>query len=370
MAMKKVCIYCEKWASGGIESFIASMLQHIDHSRWQVDLVSSCVEESPFTDILSREGVCIHSLSGSRNRVLENRSRFLQLMASRQYDVLHLNAFHGAEWYYLHLAKQAGIPKRIAHAHNSMLKKGRLSRCKLAVHEMGKRVYAGDATDLWACSRAAARFLFPRAVQDAVVTIPNGIDVMKFRFGEKQRSRTRQEWGIGDDILLGNTGRLCRQKNQQWVMAVFQRFLQRHPHSRLMLVGDGEDKGLLLRQADALGLGDRVIFTGITDRVPDFLCAMDVFLFPSIFEGLGIAAVEAQAAGLAVVCSDQVPEEAALLPNVQRLSLQEDIGRWVDAVENACRIRTARESCADAVKAKGYDMQDVAALIQNAYGRP
>ena len=366
--MKRICIYCEKWSAGGIESFIASMIQKMNVADFQIDLVCSRVENSPFTETLRAKGIMIHVLSGNRNRILSNRKLFSALMKTRRYDVLHVNAFHGAELYYLSLGKKMGIPRRIAHAHNSMLKKSWLSTFKLAIHNIGKLMYARCGTDLWACSEVAAHFLFPKNLWNGVTVVPNGIDVRRFEFSNEKRRNARAKWGIKDEIVLGNTGRLCQQKNQRFVLEIFNSFLKRHPDSKLLLVGDGEEKALLIRQAEALGIRQKVIFTGFISNVEDLLCAMDVFLFPSVFEGLGIAAVEAQATGLPVICSEQVPIEAMLLPNARRISLKADIEQWVQAVEAACNLSDMREGCATAVKDRGYDMRDVAAMIHDVYG--
>ncbi len=366
--MKKICIYCEKWSSGGIESFIASVLSQIDLRDIQIDLVSCQIEYSPFTKGLIERGVKFHQLSGNRNNVLKNRYLFLQLMKRQQYDILHVNAFHGGSLYYLYLGKTAGIPKRIAHSHNSMLKKGLFSALKLAIHNIGKIIYAKYGTDLWACSSVAAHFLYPKSLSSQVVIIPNGIDVMRFQFSEDKRYAVRAGLDIYDEIILGHTGRFCQQKNQLFLLDVFYNFLIKHPNSKLLLVGDGEDKSRLINRVAKLGIEEKVIFTGITSHVEDFLFAMDVFLFPSIFEGLGIAVVEAQASGLPLICSDQVPMEAMLLPNVQRLPLKLDIEQWVQAVEKVCKISNKRDSCAALVKNKGYDIETVTAFIQNTYG--
>lgn len=366
--MKRICIYCEKWSSGGIESFIVSMLQKMDIADFQIDLVSSCVENSPFTPFLKAKGIKIHQLSGNRNRVFSNRKMFMKLMETQQYDVLHINAFHGAELYYLFLGEKMEIPKRIGHAHNSMLKKSWLSTVKILIHNVGKTIYAKYGTDLWSCSEAATRFLFPRAVWNEVTILPNGIDVLKFRFSQEKRSKIRSELNIGTEIVLGNVGRFCRQKNQMFILKIFDLFLKKHPDSKLLLIGDGEDRNILTKQVSTLGIEKSVIFIGFTNHVENFLCAMDVFLFPSVFEGLGIVAIEAQASGLPLICSDQVPMEAMLLPNVQRLSLKSSVEQWVQSVEKGCKISNKRDNCADLVKNKGYDVETVSTFIQNMYG--
>ena len=171
--------------------------------------------------------------------------------------------------------------------------------------------YAREATELWACSRPAAEFLFPAELLESRSWrfIPNGIDTRRFQFRPEVRTRVRQELGLGDSFVFGHGGRLCEQKNQAFLLEAFAKTAGRRPDSRLLLIGQGEDRSDLESRAEALNIADRVIFHGTSDRVPELLWAMDVFAFPSRFEGLGIVAVEAQAAGLPTVCAEAVPEE-------------------------------------------------------------
>lgn len=365
--MKRICIYCEKWASGGIESFLTAMLSKLDFgsSGFQIDIVTSRMEESIFTAPLQRLGISFHQLSGDRNCIFQNRKEFIKLLEHKHYDVLHVNAFHAASLYYLCLGRKYGIPMRIAHSHNSDLRQGKFRWLKLAVHNWGKRHFVQEATDLWACSSAAAQFMF--STDQGVRIIPNGIDTTRFRFRPDQRTAVKKRLHIDDQIVIGHVGRLSYQKNQIFLLSVFQRFIQHMPNSRLMLVGDGELEGRLKEQAEALGLADRVLFVGATERVEELLWAMDVFWFPSLFEGLGIAAVEAQAAGLPVLCSTNVPQEALLLPAAQALPLDGGEDAWVTKTLALCERTVRREDCAELVRAKGYDMRDVAHLIAALY---
>ena len=365
--MKKICIYCEKWASGGIESFLTSVIQWIDIEYFQIDLVSCHIENSIFTEMMKQRGVKFYQLSGNRNRILANRKIFLNLMKIKRYDILYINAFHGAELYYLSLGERVGIPKRIAHAHNSMLKNSKFRELKEIVHTVGKNMYARCGTNLWACSEVAGHFMFPQSVWNKVNTVFNGINIKRFQFTKAKRVNTRNQLGLKKEIVLGNVGRLCQQKNQIFILKVFKDFLEKYPGSKLLLVGDGEDKDRLTKQVYEFGIQQNVLFIGMTNCVEDLLCAMDIFVFPSIFEGLGIAAVEAQATGLPVICSDQVPIEAGLLQNFRRLSLEAGVDQWVQAIESSCSMPIVREECAAKVKKGGYDIQDVSNFIENTF---
>ena len=185
--MKRICCFCESWESGGIESFLASVYTHADLSELEIDIVTSKLLDSVFTARLEKLGIRFYQLSGSQRRLLTNHAMFRRLLRERHYDVLHINAFQSLSLYYAKLAMQAGVPVRIAHSHNTALRKSPLRWAKMLLHRMGRRYLGRYATALWACSRDAASFLFSQRDLTArgYTFIPNGIALSRFRFDPK-----------------------------------------------------------------------------------------------------------------------------------------------------------------------------------------
>ena len=370
--MKKirVCCFCERWESGGIESFLHNVLLRMDLTNMEVDLVAAQLKESVFSQRLREHGVCFRELSGSQKNVPENRRLFRKLLRERQYDVVHLNIFQGMSLYYAHLAKQAGVPVRIAHSHNTDLRKSPTRRVKLWIHHLYSSRYAADATAFWACSKNAAEFMFPTELLEerGFTFIPNGIDTGKFRFDSAVRTAVRQELGITDQFVIGNVGRLCYQKNQSFLLDVFAEVVKLRPESRLLLVGEGEDLNMLREKARCLGVADRVIFYGVTKQVEKLMWAMDVFVMPSRFEGLPVTAVEAQAAGLPCLLSDAITAEAGAAAATAYLPLSGDRRVWAMAVLQAGDAGRSPEAAA-AVKVAGFDIGDVSTRINAFYER-
>lgn len=359
---KRICCFCERWESGGIESFLFNMYSRLDPEKIEIDIAAAELRESVFTDSLREKGVCFYELSGSQRNVPANHRLFRALLRRRHYDVLHLNAFHGLSLAYLKIAKENGVPVRIAHSHNTALRRSVAKPLKLLLHNAARRRYAPCATELWACSKAAAGFLFPKRLlaRKGFRFIPNGIDVERFRFDPEGRAAARKELGIGGETLVvGNVGRLCYQKNQMFLLDIFAELVKKRPESRLLLVGEGEDKKRLQARCASLGIAENVIFYGTTDHVERLLWAMDVFAFPSRFEGLGIAAIEAQAAGLPVICSENVPEEVWVTKLVVRCPVKNEtiwIGKLLTCRNNEREILNSKlsqfniENCADQIK--------------------
>lgn len=367
----KVCCFCERWESGGIESFLYNILTRIDLSRIHVDIVAASLEKSIFTEPLCRHGVKFYELSGKQHNLSENHRLFAELMRTQRYDLIHLNLFHGLSLYYAHLAKQAGVPVRIAHSHNTALRLSVGKPLKLLLHSAAKAMFANSATDLWACSESAAEFLFSREKVNTkgFQFIPNGIDTERFRFQAEAREAVRTELGLTGKFVVGNIGRLCYQKNQSFLLKVFAELAKQSPESRLLLVGEGEDRPRLEKRAEQLGIADKVLFYGVADHVERLLWAMDMFVMPSRFEGLPVTGVEAQAAGLPCIFSENITEECKMTPLSTFLPLRAGSVAWKRAALELASKPCRRQEGARLVREAGFDIQAAAVQVQNYYIR-
>lgn len=365
----KVCCFCEKWESGGIESFLHNVLLHMDLHDIHVDIVAAELAESIFAQPLRKRGIRFIELSGKQQKLSQNYRLFRNLLQEENYDVIHLNIFHGLSLYYAHLAKRAGIPVRIAHSHNTALRKSRTRVLKQMIHCASKELFTGSATDLWACSEAAAKFLFsPNVLKKREFKfIPNGINIERFRFDAAVREKVRRELRLDGKFVIGNIGRLCYQKNQDFLLDVFSEVIRCRPKSCLLLIGEGAAEADLRQKAKRLGISDAVIFYGTSAHIEQLLWAMDVFVFPSRFEGLGIAAVEAQAAGLPVLCSEYVPNEACVTSQFQSLTLKDGAARWAEKLLELGGMQYDRAKSVNAVQRAGFDIQSVARIIEQQF---
>ncbi len=367
---RRVLVYCDAWGSGGIESFLNSLLLHMDRSGLEIEIVASELRDSVFTEGLERAGIRFRELSGKQRDLLRNGRLFRRMLAERPYDVLHLNIFHGLSMRFAAMARRAGVPARIVHSHGAGLRKSGTRALKLLLHRCGKALWAPAATDFWACSLPAAAFLFPKTVVSSgrFRRIPDGIDTERFRFRPRDRQSVRQELGLEGCFTVGFVGRLSPEKNPLFLLSVLARLSERCENARLLVAGDGELRLRMEGDAKALGLDRKVCFTGASSHVERLLSAMDVFLFPSLMEGLGIAAVEAQASGLPVVCSDRVPEEAKVTEEFYPLSLEDGPERWAETILSLPPAED-RSRAADRVRQAGFDVSDTAGLVRTAYMR-
>lgn len=358
---KRVCIFCEKWESGGIESFVTNILTHMDLSEMQIDIVVSELDTSVFSEKLCEIGVRFIELSGSQKKIWTNRKLFDQHLSKVSYDIIYLNIFHAISMQYLKIAKIHHIEKRIVHSHNAALRKSRTKFLKLGVHFFARQLYSGYGTEYLACSKAAAKFMFPR--HTSYQFIPNGINMERFCFSSNQRRVVREQLHILDNcLLIGNVGRLCYQKNQIFLLDVMLQLLRKQENVKLLLVGNGEEEHVLKQRTKDLGIEKHVIFYGTTKKVECMYSAMDILAFPSLFEGLGIVAIEAQVNGLPVLCSEHVPPEACITDLALPLPIKLGAKVWSDAVNQCAGHRELTQKQIDSCKQ--FDIKLVSKQMQ------
>ncbi len=333
----------------------------------EIDLVVAEKRASVYTTPLEAHGIRFIPLSGSPWRLLDNWGRFRHLLAERSYDTVYVNAFQALSLRYGQLAKRAGVPVRIMHSHGKDIRAHCLRPMKLTLHYIARTLYGTVGTEYYACSEDAAAFLFsPRLrAKRTVRLIPNGIDTGRFCFREKVREQIRRELGLHDRFVLGYIGRLNEEKNPSYLLDTLQAILPIYPNACLLLAGEGKLRESLEKRAAELKVQDHILFFGVTDKPWELYWAMDVFLFPSLFEGLGIAAVEAQCAGLPLVCSEHVPDQALITDLAKRVPLTGGAEAWAKAVIGLNPPKD-REQYAKKVKEAGFDIDNVSQIIRSA----
>lgn len=298
----------------------------------------------------------------------ENYRRYFgtlkRLMRENKYHVVHAHTMFNIGWAML-AARQCGVPIRIAHAH-SALNNGR-SLKKWAYEQLMRTLILHNATDLVACGNAAGIRLFGRkAYEKDGKCILNGIDVDRFSFSEEARNRIREELKLDDAFVIGHVGHLAPVKNQAFLIRLLPQIIERRPNAKLLLLGDGEDREKLKAMIREAKLEDRVIMTGNVRNVPDYLCAMDVFAFPSIYEGMPLSILEVQANGLPCVLSTGVPRDVFLTDLIRPVSLDEP-EQWIKLIcesERNTPLRYASE-----LQKKGFDCEAVMKRFMYLYER-
>ena len=271
-------------------------------------------------------------------------------MRTNRYHAVHAHTMFNIGWAML-AARQCGVPVRIAHAHSALDNGGGMK--KLAYEEAMRGLILQNATDLVACGEAAGIRLFgEKAYRRRGKLILNGIDTQRFAFDSAVRAKMRAELQLEDAFVIGHVGHLMEVKNQSFLIRLMPEILKRKPNAKLLLLGEGEDRPMLERLIRDKKLEDSVIMTGNVRNVEDYLSAMDVFAFPSLFEGMPLSILEVQANGLPCVLSTGVPKDVYLTDLVHYLLLDKP-NVWVEAI--CSTHRSYPEQYAAELRIKGFD---------------
>ena len=286
-----------------------------------------------------------------------------RLIREEHYDVIHSHTMFNSGWAML-AGKRCGVPVRIAHSHSALIVERTLF--KRGYEAFMRRMILRNSTVLAACGHKAGERLFGKKAFDRKgMLLLNGIQTDEFAFNEEARNRIRGELGIGDRFVIGHVGHLAEVKNQSFLIRMMPKLLERRPDAVLLLLGDGSDRDMLKRLIDELGLSDRVHMTGNVFNVNEYLSAMDVFAFPSLYEGLPLSIVEVQANGLPCIISDRVPKDVFVTNLLVPLSIENE-DAWIDAVCSAKRTESA--NYCEIVRQSGMDVGSFLEKVYSLYG--
>lgn len=351
---------------GGLETMLMNYYRNIDREKIQFDFLVHRGFEADYDEEIKRLGGRIYRLDKLNpiSRDYLNKLDFF-FKEHQEYKIVHshLDCTAGIPLKY---AKKNGVPVRIAHAHNSNQTKNKKYLLKLYY----KRMIPRYATDFYACAEAAGKWMFGK---HEFIVLNNAIDTRKYCYNFEVAKKIRSELKISQETLVvGHVGRFDPQKNHGVIVQIFAEVLKKVPNAKLLLVGSGNLQDDVQKQVVSLGIQDHVIFTGVRSDVADLMQAMDVFLFPSLYEGLPVAIIEAQAAGLPCIISDKVPIECKKTDLVQQVNLTESYGVWAQTVISAAK-KNKRRDTSEEIKNAGFDVCENARQLEvfylNAYDR-
>lgn len=361
-------------SKGGITQYVLQNWKYIDKSKFQFDFATMS-KSLDFADDLEKEGCKIYYISCYAEQDKERfTNEFREILIGGNYDVVHLHTKQWKSFLIEQIAKEVGVKKVIVHAHNTGIdtldEKKREEEMKL--HDQVREELTEDiATDFWTCSWKAAEFMFGNKIaREKICKMNNAIDVQKFKFKPEIRDKYRKGFGITDEFVIGNVGRFVYQKNQEFLLEVFKQLCFRGGNFKLLLVGNGEREKEYRDFVRENGLEEKVIFAGHRQDVNYLLQAMDCFCFPSRFEGLGIALIEAQVTGVKCICGEQVPKEAIVTECVDMLPFVQTL--WVNCIcnyakEDSAKVCEKRETAWKQVNQNGYDILEQIKKVETGY---
>lgn len=344
---------------GGLETMLMNYYRHIDRRKVQFDfLVHRDFKADYDEEIQSLGGKIYHAprlIPWSRSY----RGKLKDFLnAHPEYKIVHVHQ-DCLSSVALQCAKECGVPVRIAHSHNSNQDKN----LRFIIKKYYMKQIPEFATDLFACSKKAGDWMFCGKGYDILA---NAIDLKNYTYNKNIAQRSRNKFGITNELVVGHVGRFRKQKNHMFLLDVMTEIVKNIPEAKLLLVGDGEEFPSVKEKAQQLGIERNVIFAGNRSDVNEIMQAMDVFVFPSLYEGLPVTMIEAQASGLHCVISDKVPEECIVTTGLVTVkSLTDSAKDWAEHILKQAKLPRENKICE--IKESGYDISTAAQWLEEFY---
>ena len=349
----------QKMEAGGTQAFLMNLYRNIDRDKIQFDFLVEYEEKEFYDDeIISLGGKIYYTNFRKTLNVIKLKKTLSDILKEHpEYKIVHIHATAIGK-ICTDVAKKCGVKTIIAHTHNNSAVKDWKYYPKILL----RKLYTKGPTDFFACSEDAGRYTFKNK---KFTVVYNAIDIDKFLFKQEIREEFRKELNIEDKFVIGNIGRLHEQKNQSFLIDVFYEIQKRKDNAILLIIGKGPLENELKEKVSNLGIDNKVYFLGNRKDIERIYQGMDVFVLPSLFEGLGIVAIEAQVSGLPVIASTGVAKEANITNNIRNIDLSEPIDVWVEAI---CKTKVNnRKSIEDIVRKSKFNIKNNVKFLQEFY---
>lgn len=345
--------------AGGLETWLMNQYRCLDRTKIQYDFLVHYNKRFFYDDEIEAMGGKIYRCTVREDNNLPKYFSFLYhfFKSHPEYKVIH-GHMPSFSVFYMGIARICGVPVRINHSHNSSYNKTTKGRIE---HFLTKFV-KWNANHLFACSDLAGKYMYGNS---HYTVIHNAVDVDKFKFNPIVRDEVRKEFDINNKFVLGHIGRFTLQKNHTFLLDIFKDLLSKKNDAVLLLIGTGELEDEIKEKAKSLGITDHIIFTGVRKDAERLYQAMDVFVLPSLYEGLPVVGIEAQASGVPFLVSDTVTKEVKLLQSTVFLPINQGTYCWVDTLANLKSSK--REDAYQQVARQGYGIKEETARIVKIY---
>lgn len=344
---------------GGLETMLMNYYRHIDREKIQFDFLVHREFEADYDAEIKELGGKIYHISKlvpwSNSYKKKLKSFFME---HPEYKIVHVHQ-DCLSSVALKCAKECGIQVRIAHSHSSSAVKNIKYFIKLYYMKQIPKY----ATEMFACGKLAGDWMF--CGKDYQI-INNAVDIKKYRYSEQENQKMREQLKLNDKVVIGHVGNFTSAKNHEFLLRIFKAIVQKEPNARLLLVGGGENGKKIKKKAKELSIEDKVLFMGVRTDVNKLMQCMDVFVFPSLYEGLPVTIIEAQASGLPCVISDRVSNECIVTKEfVTILKLSDTTEQWAEHV--LLRAKQSHMDTSSAIIEAGYDIHTAAKRLENYY---
>lgn len=363
--MKKVLIFAPTAPSSGITQYILNMLSASDTASVTFDILS--FRNDRLKAWCAAHGTQYFEFDLSPYKQRKAYMAYLRQLFSCDYDVIHYHLSTISEMAIFRYAKKEGR-RIVVHSHNTFTDvPSRLRRFVFGnLHKILRR-FANRYSDVkCACSAPAAKWMFGKKEGQKALLMNNAIDTDKFRYDPQARCTLRERYGITARYVIGHIGRFSIQKNQSFLLDTFVQLLRKEADCALVMIGNGELTESVKQKAQQLGIDQKVVFIDFQEDIYRYYSLFDLFVMPSLFEGLPITLVEAQANGLQALVSDAVTAESNLTGLVRFIPLSAGHEKWADTV-SAMLGNSERVDTAERLEQKGFSLKGQARTLHNIY---
>ena len=354
----------QKMEAAGIQTLLMNIYRRIDRSKVQFDFLVQYKEDQFYDQEVQSLGGHIYKFSVREDyNTIKYRKQIRRFFSEhREYKVIHghMETFSNI---WEEEASRARIPVIITHSHTAGFNEK--NKIKLFIKEYYRKHYGVYATHHFACSKAAGEFMFGYKNKDYQL-IPNEIDIEQFRFDVEKR-KIRESLDITNQFVVGHVGRFHPSKNHFFMLQIVEDLKKIIPNFKTVFIGDGDLRKEIEKIVTDKGLNDTVLFLGNRKDVSILYSALDAFIMPSLYEGLPLVGVEAQASGVSCLFSDKITEELKVTNNVVFLPINDGPDIWVEKLVSISKQKCDKAHYADEVKQHGYDINDLVNWLQNLY---
>lgn len=342
--------------SGGVGSVLINYIDMLPKSRYEFDVITLYIESDDLYRKFTSRGINVIKIPSKSESIIKNIYSMYRILGKKKYDIAHAHMTL-TNCFPLFIAWTRGIKIRVSHSH--LAEKSTLYTNILAcLTRIVANVYL-------ACGKSAGRFLYGNRRFEI---LNNAVDLKKYRYNIKMREAQRKLLGIKDStILFGNVGRFSKQKNHTFLIDIFKEIHSKNKDTKLILIGDGELEEEIKNKIVENKLEQAVIFTGAITNVYEVMQAIDILIMPSLFEGLSIAAIEAQANGIKCVFSDTVDSDTKVIDDVKFLSLNDSVEKWANTALELAKYPKKDES--KIISERGYDLSKEGKKLGEIYQR-
>lgn len=350
----------DNMSNGGIESVVMNYYRNIDRTKVQFDFAVSDVSQIPQKDEIISLGGKIF-ITPRVTKFLKYKKELAKIIKENNYQIVHCH-MGALAVFPLGVAKKCGVPYRICHAHSTASPN---ELVRTMIKNMLKPFSKKNANIFFSCGELAGRWLYGNKFfnQGKVKVINNAIDLEKFKYNEVTRNKTRNELDVENNFVVGHIGRFNKQKNHDYLIDIFKEVSKIKDNAVLLLAGDGPLEDVVKQKVDKLNIADKVKFLGVRKDAYNLYQAMDAFVLPSLYEGLPVVGVEAQAAGVSVFVSDKISKEVKISDNLAFIRLKDSAKVWADKIVNA----TEHQNNEEKLQKMNFDIKIESSKLTNFY---